>query len=101
MSNLRAVGQKVFIRPDKLEEKTASGIFLAQNHQHPPCSGVVVACGPGIHNRKGAFVPTELKPGDRVSYRWITAEQINSNVKWNGEDLKVMNADELVGLVEP
>lgn len=100
VQTLRAVGQKVFIRPDKVEEKTLTGIFLTPSYQPPPCSGVVVACGPGRYNRKGIFIPTDLKPGDRVSFRWIDAEQINSTVKWNGEELKVLNADELVGLVE-
>ena len=96
----RAVGQKVFIRPDPNEETTASGIIKPLAWQHPPCSGRVVACGRGTYTRRGEFVPVDLKLGDRVAYRWLDAEQITSTIEWNGEKLKVLNADQLIGVVE-
>lgn len=92
MINFRAVGQKVFIRPDPDEGKTPGGIIIASAWQHPPCAGTVVAAGPRAQEH--------FKVGDRVAYKWTDGEQLGATVEWQDERFKVLNVDQIIGVVE-
>lgn len=92
LTSLRAVGSKVWIRPDPEQGKTESGIILASAWQHPPCAGTAVAVGPRAE--------LDIKVGDRVAYRWIDAEQAGATIEWQDEKFKVLNVEQLVGVVE-
>lgn len=75
---------KVMIFPDPSPEFSDSGLIVRPaNWTQPPGTSTVIAVGPGRHNQRGVFQPTTVKPGDRVSYRWIDAEQ--ESVKWTHE----------------
>lgn len=99
-NKLRAVGNKVIIKPDPEEGRTASGLIIAQAWQHPPCSGTVVSAGRGKYNHKGVFIPTDLEPGMRVSYKWIDVEAPQNQIEWEGVSLRVIDADLINGIVE-
>lgn len=75
---------KVMILPDAPPEQTASGIALPTAWTQPPGTGTVIAVGPGRHNQRGVFVPTTVKVGDRVSYRWIDGEQKHVRAEIDG-----------------
>lgn len=66
--NIKPLGDKVVIRPVKIEEKTQSGIVLPGSAQEKPHQGEVVAVGSGLLNAEGIRVPLEVKAGDRVVY---------------------------------
>jgi co-chaperonin GroES (HSP10) len=97
---LRAVGQKVIIKPDVDPDVTPSGIVLHVGWQPPASSGTVVSVGRGRYDHKGNFIPTELRPGMRVSYRWIDVEAPQNQFEWHGESLRVINEKDLVGIIE-
>ena len=66
----------VFIYTDPVAEKIGS-IYVPDSYKeaHKTSVGTVLAIGPGYHDRKkGRFVPTELKVGDRVAY--------DKNIPW-------------------
>jgi chaperonin GroES len=75
--NIKPLGDKIVIKPAKIEEKTESGIILPGSAQEKPHQGTVVAVGSGALNDKGERVPMEVKVGDRVVYS-----------KFGGVDLK-------------
>lgn len=66
--NIKPLGDKVVIKPLKVEEKTQSGIVLPGSAQEKPHQGEVIAVGSGVLNDKGERVALEVKPGDRVVY---------------------------------
>ncbi|MFM9414203.1 co-chaperone GroES [Peptococcus simiae] len=66
--NIKPLGDKVVIKPLKVEEKTQSGIVLPGSAQEKPHQGEIIAVGSGVLNEKGERVPLEVKPGDKVVY---------------------------------
>ena len=66
--NIRPLGDRVVVKPAKIEEKTKSGIILPGSAQEKPFQGTVVAVGPGVRNEKGEHVALDLKVGDRIVY---------------------------------
>lgn len=66
--NIKPLGDKVVIKPLKVEEKTQSGIVLPGSAQEKPHQGEVIAVGNGVLNDKGERVALEVKPGDKVVY---------------------------------
>lgn len=83
--NIKPLGDKVVVKPAKVEEKTESGIILPGSAQEKPHQGTVVAVGPGARDDKGNHVPLDVKEGDRVIYG-----------KFGGVDLKYDNEEYVV-----
>lgn len=83
--NIKPLGDKVVVKPAKVEEKTESGIILPGSAQEKPHQGTVVAVGPGLRDEKGNHIALDVKEGDRVIYG-----------KFGGVDLKYDNEDYIV-----
>ena len=93
---LRPLQDRVLIRRVEPEAKTAGGIFIPDTAQEKPLEGEVVAAGPGARNKDGTLLPMDLKPGDRVLFgKWSGAE-----VKLDGEELMIMNASDIMGVLD-
>ena len=61
--NIKPLGDKVVVKPAKVEEKTESGIILPGSAQEKPHQGTVVAVGPGARDDKGNHIPLDGKFG--------------------------------------
>lgn len=83
--NIKPLGDKVVVKPAKVEEKTESGIILPGSAQEKPHQGTVIAVGPGARDDKGNHIPLDVKEGDRVIYG-----------KFGGVDLKYDNEEYIV-----
>ena len=66
--NIRPLGDKVVVKPAKIEEKTQSGIILPGSAQEKPHQGTVIAVGPGARDNNGNHMPLDVKEGDRIVY---------------------------------
>lgn len=97
---LKAVGRWLLIEVDKKSLKTDGGLFLSDVHTMPEGTGRVIYAGRGHYNKKGNFVETPVKEGDRVAFKWFDAQQLHRRIKWEGKDLVAMKDDEIVGVVE-
>lgn len=67
-SALKAVANKLIVKPDSVETQTKGGVFIPDMGQDAPTKGIVVAVGPGYLTATGIFVPLTVKVGDRVIY---------------------------------
>ena len=47
MSSLKPLADRVLVKPDEAEQKTASGLYIASNAQEQPQRGTIVAVGAG------------------------------------------------------
>ena len=63
--NIKMIQDKVAVKADPPVQKVGL-IHIPEAYQSTLWSGVVVAVGPGTANAKGRFIPTELRPGQRV-----------------------------------
>jgi len=64
----QAIRDIVFVWPEVIPEKVG-GIFIPRTVQSLGTEyGVVISVGKGTYNKKGTFVPSQLKVGDCVVY---------------------------------
>lgn len=94
--SLKPLGDRVIIKPDEVEEKTASGLYLASESKEKPQTGVVQAVGDGKLDKDGNLVPVPVKEGDHVLY----GKYGGTEITLNGEDLLVARADDILGVLD-
>ena len=94
--SLKPLADRVLIKPDAAEQKTASGLYIASNAQEKPQRGTVVAVGAGKLNDKCERLPLDVHEGDVVIYGKFGGNEI----KVDGEDYLLMRADDIYAVVE-
>ncbi|MDY2777801.1 MAG: co-chaperone GroES [Collinsella sp.] len=94
--SLKPLGDRVLIKPDAAEQKTASGLYIASNAQEKPQRGEIVAVGAGKLGENGERLPMDVKVGDKVIYGKVGGNEI----KVDGEDYLLMRADDIYAVVE-
>ncbi len=76
---------RVAIKPDIQESKTASGIIIPDSAKEKPLRGTVLAVGKGSVDQSGKMIPLTVKVGDVVLYG-----------KWGGTEVKIENEEIIV-----
>lgn len=84
----------VVVRRNNATETTESGIVLPGQAAEQSNIGTVVASGPGKYE-SGVLRSTGVNPGDTVMFNSDYARSI----KFNGEELLVLQAEDLVSRV--
>ena len=79
-----------------VEQKTASGLYIASSAQEKPQRGTVVAVGAGKMNDRGERIPLDVHEGDVVIYGKFGGNEI----KVDGEEYLLMRADDIYAVVE-
>jgi chaperonin GroES len=90
------MNDRVIVKRDEADSKTAGGIIIPDNAKEPVTRGVVLFTGPGKALPNGGRREPQIKVGDRVifgKYSGFEFEQDN-------ERRMVMNEDDIVGVVE-
>lgn len=93
---LRPLGDRVLVKPDKAEQKTASGLYISSGAQEKPQRGTVVAVGAGKIDDNGERLPMDVKVGDVVIY----GKYGGNEVKVEGEDYLLMRDSDIYAVVE-
>lgn len=93
---LRPLGDRVLVKPDKAEQKTASGLYISSGAQEKPQRGTVVAVGAGKIDDDGERLPMDVKVGDVVIY----GKYGGNEVKVDGEDYLLMRDSDIYAVVE-
>ena len=82
------------------KEKTASGIIIPDSAQDIPAEGTVVAIGPGRYKkeegRKTRFIPTILKPGQKVYFM----EYATQEIELEGKEIIFIREEDILGTFE-
>jgi chaperonin GroES len=77
---VKPLADRVLVKTEKTEAKTAGGIIIPDTAQEKTQQGVVVEVGPGTEKEK-----TTLKPGQKVMYD-----------KYAGTQVKIDNVEHLI-----
>ena len=93
---LRPLGDRVLVKPDKAEQKTAGGLYISSGAQEKPQRGKVIAVGAGKLDDKGERIPMDVKVGDVVIY----GKYGGNEVKVDGEDYLLMRDSDIYAIVE-
>ncbi len=104
--NLKPLHDWAVIRPAVAEAKTAGGLYIPDTAQEKPQEGVVEAIGPGAYeeekaggkkesNKERRFIPTTVKPGERVLYEKYAGKTYTIG----GEDLVLVRERDIIGVL--
>lgn len=93
--NLKPLGDNLVVKQDEAEATTKSGIILADTAKEKPQRGTVVAVGEGRFNEDGDRIPMGINVGDVVLY----AKYGGTEIKFEGEDLLILNAGNVYAIV--
>src|SRR5256714_1030260 len=92
----RPLHNRVVVKRIDAEEKTKAGIIIPDTAKEKPQEGEVVAVGPGGRDEAGKLIPIDLKPGNRVLFgKWSGTE-----VKIDGEELLIMQGQDIIGVLD-
>ena len=92
---LRPCGDRVLVKPNVEEEKTAGGIVLPDTAKERPQWGEVIAVGPGKWDEDGKHrVPMDVKVGDKV----IFAKYGGTEVKVDGEEYLILRESDILAV---
>lgn len=81
---------RVIIKPEPAEEKTAGGIIIPDTAKEKPQRGTVVAAGPGKKDE-----PVSVKIGDTVLY----GKYAGTEIQIDGEDLLIMRENDILAII--
>ena len=88
---VRPLSDRVLVKPNRAEEKTAGGLFIPDTAKEKPLMGKVIAAGPGTTE-----VAMEVKVGDTVMYGKYAGTEIN----YEGESYLVMKQADIIAVIE-
>ena len=88
---LKPLADRVLLKQEKAETKTASGIIIPETAQEKTQTATVEAVGPGTEKD-----PITVKVGNRVMYDKYAGVQ----VKMDGEDYLIVKNSDIIAIVE-
>ncbi|HQQ62302.1 MAG TPA: co-chaperone GroES [Pseudomonadales bacterium] len=94
---IRPLHDRVVIRREEKEEKTAGGIVLATAAREKPNKGEVIAVGPGKALDNGDLRALQVKVGDKVVFASYAGSQ---TLKDGDDEFIIMSESEILGVLE-
>lgn len=93
--NLRPLHDRVIVKRQEEETKTAGGIVLPGSAAEKPSQGEVIAVGNGKKLDNGEVRGLDVKVGDKVLFGKFSG----SEVKVDGEEYIIMREDEIFAVI--
>ena len=91
---IKPLGDRIIVKPIE-RETMKGGIIIPDTAKEKPMEGEVLAVGAGKLDDKGARIPMDVKPGDRVLY----GKYSGTEVKLDDETYLIIHQDEVLGLL--
>ncbi len=95
VSTVQPLADRVFVKLQEQEEKTAGGIVLPDTAKEKPQVGEVVSVGPGKRNDDGSRTEPEVKVGDQVLY----SKYAGTDIKLGNEDYVLLSEKDILAVV--
>ena len=90
---LHPLDDRIVVRPNDSEEKTASGLVIPDTAKEKPQQGEVLAVGPGRRaEASGEVIPMDVQVGDTVVYSKYGGTEITVD----GEDLLILTSRDVL-----
>ena len=93
---LQPLGDRVVVRRESSEGRTAGGIVLPDSAKEKPSRGVVVSVGNGKLLDDGSRGQLQVKPNDRVLFTAWAGETF----KVSDEELLLMREEDILAILE-
>ena len=95
---VKMIGDQILVEVNERENQTAGGLLLAPPDENgvssvpKPCTGTVLAVGPGRMVASGEITPMSVQVGDRVRYQRFAGE----DVQLGGEKYRVLRNNDIL-----
>ena len=95
--NLKPLDDRIVVKPNEAEERTASGLVIPDTAKEKPQQGSVLAVGSGRRaEATGELIPLDVKVGDTVVYSKYGGTEITVG----GEDLLILSSRDVLAIVQ-
>ena len=91
---IRPLDDRIVVQPVEAETKSTGGILLPDSAKEKPQRAVVVAVGEGARNDAGDRLAPSLHVGDEIIY----GKYAGNEIKWNGEEYKILRESEVLAI---
>ena len=95
-TTIKPLEDRILIQPLEAVQTTASGLVIPDTAKEKPQEGKVIATGPGRIDDKGNRVPLDVAEGDVV----IFSKYGGTEVKYDGEELLILSARDVLAVIE-
>ena len=92
---LKPLEDRIVVKPNDAEERTASGLVIPDTAKEKPQEGTVLAVGPGRFEN-GQRLPLDIKEGDTV----IFSKYGGTEVKFGADEYLILSARDVLAVVE-
>jgi len=93
---LQPLGDRIVVRREESEGRTAGGIVLPDSAKDKPTRGEVIAIGNGRLLENGERSAMQVKPGDRVLFTSYAGE----NITIGDDEYILMGENEVLAVIE-
>jgi chaperonin GroES len=93
---VKPLDDRVLVKQNEAEEKTAGGIVLPDTAKEKPQRGTVIAVGPGKLLDSGKRGEMGLKKGDEIFYGKYTGTEI----KIDGDEYVILRETDVLAVIE-
>ena len=93
---IKPLDDRIVVKALDAEQKSAGGILLPDTAKEKPQKAKVLAVGAGRLTDEGKRLPLDVKVGDVV----LHGKYAGTDIKWNGDELKILRENEVLGIVE-
>jgi chaperonin GroES len=94
--NLKPLDDRIVVKPNEAEERTASGLVIPDTAKEKPQQGKVLAVGAGRwSDDAGKHYPLDVSVGDTVLY----SKYGGTEVTIDGEDLLILSSRDVLAIV--
>ncbi|HWM19232.1 MAG TPA: co-chaperone GroES [Ilumatobacteraceae bacterium] len=94
--NLKPLDDRIVVKPNEAEERTASGLVIPDTAKEKPQQGSVLAVGPGRwSDDAGKHFSLEISVGDTVLY----SKYGGTEVTIDGDDLLILSSRDVLAIV--
>jgi len=93
---VKPLGDRVLVEAAEEKEVKKGGIIIPDTAKEKPMEANVVALGTGKTDDDGKKIPFEVKVGDRV----LVSKYGGTEIKLDGKEYKLLNADDLLGIID-
>jgi chaperonin GroES len=94
---LRPLGDRIVVRRQQAEEKTAGGILLPDTAKNKPQRGKVEAVGPGKMLKDGTRRPLQVKVGDSILFTTWAGDEFKER---GGNEILMMREEDVLAVVD-
>lgn len=92
---IRALSDRIVVKPNEHETKSAGGIVIPDNAKDKPMQGTVLAIGAGKYV-DGKLTPLQVKVGDSILF----GKYAGTNIELEGCEYLVMREEDVLGVIE-